>query len=114
MCNEWITLGAVSLRKALTQALSQLIESGAGPQRGPDFLQECLCVVVEPPLKRGWHGVSHQVSPRDVREVSRRPDQIGVEGDQIASFDDSVGRLLKPWVGPGTGRQQPAFDVLTP
>src|SRR6476620_4655615 len=23
-----------------------------------------------------------------------------IEGDQIASFDDSVGRLLKPWVGP--------------
>ena len=106
-----VTAGAVPLRQPVA-LLGQLREPEAGAQQrqvGGDVLAGDL---VE--LALLVRGASPAADPgaRDVRAVSVRPDEVGVEGDQVAVLDDPRPALLEPRVGARPGGEQPGLDPL--
>src|ERR1019366_8494596 len=50
--------------------------------------------------------------PADVGAITDRPDEIGVEADEIASLDNAIRAFLKPRIGPGARCQKARLDPL--
>ena len=57
-------------------------------------------------------GTANHPAARDIVVIPHRTDQVGIEGQQIAFFDDPVRGFLEPRVGAWTAAEQPRFRVF--
>src|SRR4051795_10185117 len=111
--DERVAQRVVALGEAPPEPLAKLIESGAGPQGVHDVLQDRLRVAVKPPLLGRWRHIIREVGAREVSEVARRADQVGVEGDEVARLD-AAGPSPPGTTGSSWARRRVAGTRRTP